>query len=74
VISNLRHSIEASLYICLSANKNPIPDLEGFQMLKAGPTAYPDTIPELSCESSPDRSAHQAFQLTIGIRKPGILV
>lgn len=73
VISNLRNAIKASLNIRLSPNENPIPDLKRFQVPKADTTADPNTVAKCSCDRSPDASTHQAIQLAITIRKPGIV-
>src|SRR6266404_312168 len=59
IISNFGNSIETSLNICLSPDENSIPDLEGFQVLKADTTPDPNTVAEFSCKSPPDGSTHQ---------------
>src|SRR6266567_1095803 len=73
MVTNLRHAIKPSLDLCLSPDKNPVPDLEGFQVGKTDATAYPNMVTKLSCESSPNGSTHQLIQLAITIRKSGIL-
>jgi hypothetical protein len=58
MIPDLRNSIEASLDKRLGADKNSIPDLEGFQVPKMNTATYPHSIPKLPRYRSPDRPPH----------------
>jgi hypothetical protein len=58
LVPDLGQAIETPLNKGLSANKNTIPDLEGFQVPKMNPASYSHSVPKLSGYGSPDCPSH----------------
>jgi hypothetical protein len=59
MIAYTSDTIKAALKIGLSSNKNPVSDLESFQVGKVDAAANPNTVTKFSCESSPNGPPHQ---------------
>ena len=67
VIANFRDPVKAPLNICLSTDKNAVPNFEGLQMFEAHTAIDPHPMTKFSRNRSPDGPAHQVVQLAIAI-------
>ena len=73
IISYFCNTVKASLYISVGADENTIPDLERLQMLKANTGADLQHVTDSASDSPPNCPPHQAVQLAIAMRKPGVV-
>jgi hypothetical protein len=74
VITDLCHSIKATLNIGIVTDEDSVAYFECLQVLESDRSSYPNTVAKSLCNGSGNRTAHKTIQLAVAMGEATILL